>query len=203
MAGSYAVTWSEAGGTSRFVGSLSFDGEALRLQGGSADGQLSSRRFSADQILEVRVHRPPDDGAGDARSIILQPVEGPALRVVSVEGVGVLFEIATLVAAFAGGPPPPATRIAIAVPLRKGRQDRVRQLLQDGPPFDPAAIAGLESHHVYVGEDQVVFAFEGQHLQQALDRLSHTTSVWLAATAWRSCVKGRPAILDSVYAWRR
>lgn len=202
MPESYAVVWSEPDGP-RFVGSLIVDAAGVHLRGASADGHLSRRTLAPDQIAHVRVQRPGSRQEDSSPSVILEQVDGAPLSLVAVNGAGVLFEIANLTATMAGASPTTSTPIAIGVPIRRGQLDRVRELLREGPPFDPEAIPELESHQVYLGRDQVIFIFEGRDLQHALDRLMHTTSVWIAAAAWRRCIAGKPTTLEAGYTWRR
>jgi hypothetical protein len=202
MSESYAVVWSEPDGP-RFVGSLTIDGAGMHLRGASAEGHLSRRSLAPHEIAHVRVQRPAGLRADASPSVILEQPDGAVLSLVAVNGAGVLFEIANLAATMVGRSSTTSTQIAMSVPIRPEQVDRVRELLRGGPPFDPEAIPELESHHVYLGRDQVIFTFEGRDVQHALDRLMHSTSVWIAAAAWRRCIAGQPATLETGYTWRR
>ena len=52
-------------------------------------------------------------------------------------------------------------RVVITARLNEGSEERARELIAAGPPFDPSQ-AGLTHHGVYLGNDVVVFVFEGE-----------------------------------------
>jgi hypothetical protein len=54
---------------------------------------------------------------------------------------------------------PEPSRVVVVVPLKAGVRDRVRELLEMGPPFDPEA-AGLDRHQVFLTDQEAVFLFE-------------------------------------------
>jgi hypothetical protein len=56
-------------------------------------------------------------------------------------------------------------RLVVTLKLRKGTQERAAKLIAAGPPFDPANL-GLARHAVYLGDDLVIFAFEGKDVEQ-------------------------------------
>ena len=51
-------------------------------------------------------------------------------------------------------------RFVITVRLKRGSESKVRQILREGPPFD-LADTSLERHEVFLGDDELVFLFEG------------------------------------------
>jgi hypothetical protein len=50
--------------------------------------------------------------------------------------------------------------VAVVVPIRRGKAELARQLVEEEPPFEIEGVR-LEQHHVFVGEREVVFFFEG------------------------------------------
>jgi hypothetical protein len=99
-----------------------------------------------------------------------------------------------------GGAPEPS-RIVVVVPLKPGVRDRVNELLQRGPPFDPDA-AGLERHQVFLTDQEAVFLFEAVG-QAALERLARSLRLRDAAAAWRDYVEGDMRLADVAYSWVR
>ena len=93
------------------------------------------------------------------------------------------------------------TRIAVVIPLKSGSHERVRSILHDGPPFDPET-AGLERHHVFLTEHEVVFVFEGTTLG-GIEPLAAAARVWSTASAWAEVTAGPPRFADDVYDWIR
>jgi hypothetical protein len=202
MAEEYAVVWRVSDGP-RFVGRLGVDDAGLHLRGTSTDGELADRILGPDDIVGVRVLRPGRDEADGSHSVVIRQRDGGLLSVVALNGAGRLFEIANLAAEMAGRAPRTSIRVAVEVPIRRGHRDRVCDLVRQGPPFDPATIAGLQSHDVYISGNSVIFIFEGANVRDIVEKLMHTTSVWMAATEWRQSITGRPRVLEDGYAWRR
>ena len=48
----------------------------------------------------------------------------------------------------------------------------MQALLEDGPPFDPAEIPGLERHQVFLTADEAVFVFDTPLGHEALAPLT-------------------------------
>jgi hypothetical protein len=55
-------------------------------------------------------------------------------------------------------------RLVVTLKPRKGAQERATALIDAGPPFDPAEL-GLVRHSVYLGDDLVIFTFEGEDVE--------------------------------------
>jgi hypothetical protein len=92
-----------------------------------------------------------------------------------------------------------AERVAVVVPLRKGKSEKARRLLDKGPPFDPERV-GLESHQVFVSEQEAIFVFNaGSEL--SLKKLLADSRVWASAAAWSDVIAGPPRIAKPFYAW--
>lgn len=93
------------------------------------------------------------------------------------------------------------SRALVVIPLREGAQAEAAALLHGGPPFDPEEV-GLDRHHVFVTEAEVVFLFEAEDLGAA-ERLIADESFWKAAAAWKDLVAGPPQWADDAYSWVR
>ena len=91
-------------------------------------------------------------------------------------------------------------RIAVTAKLRPGAEERARELLGAGPPFDPGP-AGLTRHTVYVGGDAVVFVFEGEDLQRTLSELLNDRLHSGAFAAWAPLLEDQPRLAHPVYHW--
>jgi hypothetical protein len=89
----------------------------------------------------------------------------------------------------------------VVVPLKAGVRNRVRELLETGPPFDPKA-AGLERHQVFLTDHEAVFLFEAPD-QATLDRLARSPRLRWAAAAWRQYLGGRMRVAEVAYSWAR
>jgi hypothetical protein len=93
------------------------------------------------------------------------------------------------------------SRVLVVLPLQPGSSPRAAELLRGGPPFDPRDV-GLERHHAFLTEQEVIFLFEAD-TQDAADRLVSEPGLWAAATAWKDIVAGPPRLADEVYSWVR
>ena len=94
-------------------------------------------------------------------------------------------------------------QVAIIVRLKEGAETRAAELLETGPPFDPAE-RGFERHAVYLSATDVVFVFEGPEVDSILDDLVGEPFSWLLSDAldeWRALVDGPPRIARAAYSW--
>lgn len=94
-------------------------------------------------------------------------------------------------------------RIAIVASLKSGTEERARELLANGPPFDPAD-AGLTRHVVFISAGEVVFVFEGPEVEWRVDELIDApfqTQVSSALDEWRKIVADPPRIARPAYDW--
>jgi nucleotide-binding universal stress UspA family protein len=91
-------------------------------------------------------------------------------------------------------------RIAVTARLRPGAEERARELLAQGPPFDPGR-AGLTGHTVYTSGDTVVFVFEGENVERTLPRLLNDRLRAGAFAAWGALLDGEPRLAHAAYDW--
>jgi hypothetical protein len=94
-------------------------------------------------------------------------------------------------------------RVAIVASLRPGAEERARELLGQGAPFDPAQ-AGFRRHDVYLSANEIVFVFEGDEVEWRLDEIVSAPFQWDVTSAfdeWRKIVDGSPRIARSAYSW--
>jgi hypothetical protein len=191
---SYAVVWRDGGGPLN-VGKLEVVDEGVHLSG-RAGGRRTSLIVTPASITAVDVQHPGAGLLGDMRTVTIGRRHAEAVTIGALNGIGVVFEIADVVAQLRQRPRPRSSGVAVRVPIRRERVDKVRELLRQGPPFDPSAMNGLDRHLVAIGEAEAVFIFEGSNVQAAVDRLTRRPQLWLAATAWRDCLAGRPEVLE-------
>jgi nucleotide-binding universal stress UspA family protein len=91
-------------------------------------------------------------------------------------------------------------RMAITIRLRPGNEERAKELLASGPPFDPGR-AGFARHAVYVGPELVVFEFEGDDLERRLSALVNDRLHTAAFAAWAPLLAETPALAHPAYYW--
>jgi nucleotide-binding universal stress UspA family protein len=91
-------------------------------------------------------------------------------------------------------------RVAVTARLRPGSEERARELLKAGPPFDPARV-GFERHSVFLGHELVVFVFEGEQLPSVLSALVNDPVRAAAFAAWAPILAERPRLAHETYHW--
>jgi hypothetical protein len=91
-------------------------------------------------------------------------------------------------------------RLVVTLKLRKGRQEQAAKLIAAGPPFDPADLA-IARHAVYLGDDLVIFAFEGDDVEQRVRMVIDDPVRSASFTSWVPLLAGRPALAHEVYYW--
>ncbi len=162
------------------------------LLSGRRRGKLVELELLPAELSEVRIGRAARERLdGYATVVLVRRNEAPVL--VAPLGSVLLHEIADLLAAFSAEPMEVADEIDLIVPLRPDAQQRVRELIAQGPPFDPAALK-LRRHEVLLGPEDIIFAFEGPQIRQTLERTLTRPNLWKVGVAWRSCVAGPPRI---------
>ena len=91
-------------------------------------------------------------------------------------------------------------RIVVTAQLRPGTEERTRELLAAGPPFDPGR-AGLTRHTVYARGDIVAFVFEGENLDRTLPALINDRLNSGAFAPWAGLLAEQPRLAHPVYHW--
>ena len=112
------------------------------------------------EVLDLRAAA-GQERLGGRPTLVLGRRGADDIRIASVGAPGVISEIVDQVGAMKTGTANTAERIAVVVPLRKGKRDKAERLLDQGPPFDPAKM-GLESHEVFLSDHEAVFVFNAQ-----------------------------------------
>lgn len=194
----YAVVF-RADGELPAAGALVVDEDRLVLEGRGRDGP-TKLCIPYSELTGVRIGRSPEERLNGRPALLL---ERENQRSVQVEpfGVGFLHELAQLLTVLATGTDERDEQVAVVVPLKKGRLERARELVDRGPPFDPAAL-GLTGHEVYLAADAAIFVFAGPGARAMLERASRDPSLWRFGLAWRDCIGGRPHVAAAVEARR-
>lgn len=198
---SYAVLWREADGDV-CAGKLSFGRDHLRLDGTSSeDGRLRTRQIPYSDLAAVHIGRGPDERLNDRATLVLERHSGTPAQIGALQ-LGALGELTDILASLASGIHESSDLLVVTVPLRKGAGERVRQLIAQGPPFDPASTE-LDRHRVLITDRDVIFLLEGRNVRETAERLLSDPGIWRAAIEWRDCLAGRPRMAEDLYAWTR
>jgi hypothetical protein len=196
MERSYGVVWKE-GSRGPVTGKLEFLPRELRLE-----GLDNTRAVSYEAVASIRVGRSASDRINGGPSVVVERRLGDPITIATVAQPSVVGEIAERLAALRLGAQT-SRRVVVIVPLKPGAHASVSRLLKQGPPFDPAAIDGLDRHEVFVSPDEAVFVFESELGSGALAALLAEPKLWEAAAAWSEHVAGPPRIAESVFSWSR
>jgi len=200
MQKSYGVVWRE-GSLPLATGMLELRPRELRFEG-LTDSQPAAETIPYEDLAGVRVGRSSAERIDGRPTVILERRTGLPLTLTTVAQPSLLGEIVErLTALQLGGEA--QRRTVVVIPIREDAHDAVRALLDVGPPFDPAALPGLERHEVFLTLDNVVFLFDSSFGAHAIEPLLADPALWKAAAAWHEHLAGPPRIADEVYSWRR
>ncbi len=190
MPARYAVAF-RVGLGSRAAGALVIDQDRLQLEGRTAEARVQLSLPYAE-LVEVRIGRDPQELVNGRPALLLERHDRPPVQVVPF-GFGLLHELADLLVALATEHADNDEEVAVIVPLKKGRMAQAKELVAQGPPFDPAAL-GLIRHEVFLTADKAIFVFAGRHVRTTLGRMTRDPTLWRVGIAWRGCISGRPRL---------
>ena len=193
----YPVVWRTGDGPAS-SGRLELSDHYLVLHGAGAPEGL---RISFDELSSVEIGRGAAERINGDKSLVLERHSCERVLIAALGGVGLLGEVGDLLAHLRAEHVA-AARVAVLVPIRRGTADLARQLIEEGPPFEVAEL-GLERHHVFVSEREVVFFFEGESAAAAVDALARSAGVLKAAVRWRRILAGRPRLAQERFGWTR
>lgn len=143
-------------------------------------------------IAKVRIGRSPDECL-DGNPVLLLERHGLQPIQIAPLGSDLLHELAELLTSLAIENANPGQRVAVIVPLKRAQLARARELVKQGPPFDPGAL-GFTRHEVFLIGDEAIFLFTGPYVRAKLARMSGDPTLWQLGRAWRDCIAGRPRI---------
>jgi hypothetical protein len=196
-ANEYAVVWRTDHGPT-CSGRLELGENDLVLNGAAAPQGL---RIPLSDLSSVEIGRAPGDRINGEKSLVLERSSCERVLVAALGGVGLLGEINELLARLRAEHVARA-RVAVVVPIRRGTAALARRLVEEGPPFDIEAV-GLERHHVFLSEREVIFVFEGDQAATAVDALVRSAGVLKAAVRWRGILAGQPRLAEERFGWTR
>ena len=93
-------------------------------------------------------------------------------------------------------------RFVVTARLEPGATATVREILREGPPFEPADTA-LVRHEVFLGDDELVFLFEGEHAEEEAKRLLENPDVLGRAGRIGAHLAEPPRLPEEVFSWER
>ena len=91
-------------------------------------------------------------------------------------------------------------QVAVVARLREGADARARELIAQGPPFDPRGM-GFDRLAVYLSPGEVIFHFEGRDAAQKLADVIDDMVVSASFGAWASLLEGTPRLAHESYFW--
>jgi hypothetical protein len=186
----YAAVFRE-GAHAPTAGGLVIDDERLLLVGRCGEGRVEvSVRYT--ELREVRIGRSPEERLNGQPVLVLERRNAPRVQIAPL-GAGLLYELADLLATLATEHVDSEEQVAVIVPLKTGCVEKAKELVAQGPPFDPAAL-GLTRHQVFVTKREALFVFVGPQVRETLERATRNPMLWSAGLAWRSCIAGRPRL---------
>ena len=95
-------------------------------------------------------------------------------------------------------------RVAIIARLKTGGEERARELVRAGAPFD-LTDTGIVRHSVYVSPNEAVFVFEGHQVEWIIDQLIDEPfhyELHRALDQWREIVDGQPRVARQEFGWQ-
>jgi hypothetical protein len=95
-------------------------------------------------------------------------------------------------------------RVAIIARLKEGSEQRARELVEAGAPFDLTG-TGIVRHSVYVSRSEAVFVFEGHQVEWIVDQLVDEPfhdELQRALDQWREIVDGQPRVAREEFGWQ-
>jgi hypothetical protein len=193
----YAVVWRTGDGPTS-SGRLELGADELVLHGAGGPEGL---RIPFDELSSVEIGRSAGERINGDKSLVLERPSCDRVLIAALGGVCFLGEITDLVARLRAEHAARAC-VAVVVPIRRGTAEAAGRLVEEGPPFDVEHL-GLERHHVFVSEREVVFFFEGDSAAAAVDALSRSPGVLKAALRWRGILAGRPRLAEERFGWMR
>lgn len=195
METSYAVKWREPDG-STYVGRLALGPKAMHLEAPTAGG--TTREIGYEEIEGFRIGRSQVDRLDDHPTLVFDRSDGSYAFTSTAMEAGILQEIIGRLASLSLAPPRRAT---VVLPLADGAVERVREVVAQGPPFDPAETS-LVRHQLLLTPREAIFTFETD-TDEGLSTLLSQLDLWAAAATWRELVAGPPRLAEVAYAWER
>jgi CBS domain-containing protein len=96
-------------------------------------------------------------------------------------------------------------RVALIARFDPEQAEQVRELLEEGPPYDLAE-STIDRHAVYLSSREVVFVFEGPDVQWQVEDIADEffhPAIRSTLADWRKLVDEEPRLGHPVFAWER
>jgi hypothetical protein len=193
----YGVIWRH-GHEPLARGRLELGPTTLHLIGTTMTADVAEEIDYAD-LCGVHVGRSVDERIDGHRTLVLERHGLATLAIAGIAEAGILGELTDRLVELQHANA--RRRAAVVVPLLPGSRAAVEELLDAGPPFDPAAL-GLEQHCVYLTDEEVVFVFAWRGTA-TIDSLVAEPGFWQSAAAWQHHIAGPPRVAEPAYIWTR
>jgi hypothetical protein len=191
----YGVEWRER--DAEEAGRLMLGHNSIRLTGFDEDGAVR-RELAFDEIVAAELRRPETKSRRTTLMLTLR--DGSELEIESAADKWIVNDLLEKVFVCILDAGSGRRRTLLAVKLKPGCLDAARELLREGPPFDPAGTT-LIVHDVFLLDDEALFMFEiddRDDLEQFLD-----LHAWTALAAWRELTTGEVQLAEQAYSWTR
>jgi hypothetical protein len=99
-----------------------------------------------------------------------------------------------------GEPKERSSQVVVVARLREGTEARARELVAEGPPFDPREM-GFDRIAVYLSPGEVIFHFEGKGAAQKLSDVVDDMVVSASFSRWAPLLEGTPKLAHESYFW--
>lgn len=93
---------------------------------------------------------------------------------------------------------PHLRKLVVVLPLAPGMREVARDVVAEGPPFDPAGL-GITEHEVFLSDAEAVFTFALAEGPETLERLLAQEDFWSVVSTWERIASGRPRIAEVAY----
>ena len=93
-------------------------------------------------------------------------------------------------------------RFVVTAALKRATARRVAEILREGPPFDLAETS-LERHAVFLGDDELVFLFDGPGAVEEAKRLFTRPRVLHRVRRIGPYLAGKPRMPHEAFSWER
>ena len=195
----YAVKWREPDGQT-FIGRLVLGPRTLRLDGRrrGVEEPAVNRQFGYEELRSLRIGNRGADRLDGRPALVVERPEGAYLIADAGMGAPIVQELVDRLVELRLAAPRKAT---VVVPLKPGAMERVRELIAQGPPFDPAETP-LTRHELLLTTEEAIFVFEAEN-EDGVRALLNQLDIWAAAAAWGELVAGPPRLAAIAYAWER
>lgn len=192
----YGVVWREGGAEE--AGRLVLRPNSIRLTDFESADAIK-REVALDDVVGAELRRTEADAR--RASVVLTLHDGSQVEIESAADAWIVISLLENVVAQVLGDGGQRRHVLLAVELKPGCLDAARDLLRQGPPFDPTRTA-LSFHDVFFLDDEAIFVFEtdgsDDHLEQLLD-----FGAWDAIAKWRDLSTGKVRLAEHAYSWVR